>query len=197
MEVHLRSVDADVGNGSPWCNSVLTKPERSRYSNRLDCSIDTSPTTQPHDGLGCFAVATVHSGCGAEALRYPETIVVDIDHYYLRRRKELCRKQSRKSDRSCTHNCNSCSRLYFAVEHAALKACRQDVSQHDQRFLVGIVRYSVETRVGIGNAHILGLRPVDGVAENPSAVDTMRVHTLSAILAFPTCADARNEDLLV
>src|SRR4030088_1486122 len=100
MEVHLRSVHADVGNGSPWCNSVLAKPEGSRYSNRLDCSIDTSPTTQPHDGLGCFAVAIVHSGCGAEALRYPETIVVDIDDNELARRNELCLKATLHSVRS-------------------------------------------------------------------------------------------------
>src|SRR3981081_1873078 len=111
MEVHLRSVHADVGNGSPWGNYIFAKPERTWYADRLDCSVNASPTTQPHDGLCCFAVTTVHSGCGAEALRYPETIVVDIDHYDLRRRQELCRKQSRESDRSCTHNRNSCSRL--------------------------------------------------------------------------------------
>src|SRR5882724_235637 len=194
MEVHLRSVHADVGNGSPWRNYIFAKPERSWYADRLDCSINASPSSQPHDRFSCLAITTVHSCCSAEALRYGETIVVDIDHYNVRWRKELCRKQSRQSDRSCAHNCNSCSRLNFAVEHTALKACRQNVAQHDQRFLVGIVRDSVETRVSVGNAHILGLRPVDGVAENPSAADTMRVHTLSAILASPACADARNED---
>src|SRR3977135_2627952 len=194
MEVHLRSVHADVGDGSPWCNYVLAKPERSRYADRLDRSINASPPGQPHDRFRCFAVATVYSCCSAKTLRYHETIVVDIGHYDFRRRKELCRKQSREPDRSCTNNCNSGSWLNFTVEHAALKACRQDVAQHDQRFLIGIVRDPVQTRVSVGNAHILGLCPVDGVAENPSAVDTMRVHALSAILAFPACADARNEN---
>src|SRR5258708_31497164 len=128
MKVHLRSVHADVGNGSPRCNDIFAKLESSWYADCLDCSINASPSSQRHDWFFGFAVATAHSCCSTETLRYRETIVVDIDHYDVRRREKLCRKESCESDRSCTHNCNSCSRLNFAVEHAAFKACRQYVA---------------------------------------------------------------------
>ena len=43
------------------------------------------------------------------------------------------------------------------------------------------------------DAHIFGLRAVDGVAENPAAGRAMRIHLLSAIDAFAAGADAGNE----
>src|SRR4030081_3380825 len=122
MEVHLRPVHADVGNGPPWCNDIFAKSERSRDADRLDCSINASPSSQPHDRFGRFAVTTAHSCCSAEALRYRETIVVDIDHYDVRRRKALCRKESCESDRSAPTISTVAPGCIFAVEHATLKA---------------------------------------------------------------------------
>src|SRR5258705_3781136 len=113
MEVPLRSVHADVGNGSSWCNYIFAEPERSWHADRLDCSINASPSSQPHDRFCCFAVTTAHSSCSAEALRYRETIVVDIDHYDVRRQKELCRKESRESDRSAPTISTIAPRLYL------------------------------------------------------------------------------------
>ena len=64
----------------------------------------------------------------------------------------------------------------LAVEHAAFEAGRQDVAEHDQRLLVGAVGDGIEAGVGVGDAHVLRLGAVDGVAEDPAAGRAVRVH---------------------
>jgi hypothetical protein len=84
--------------------------------------------------------------------------------------------------------------LNLAVEHAAFEAGRQDVAEHHQRFFVGAFGNGIEAGVGVGNADELGLRAVDGVAEDPAAGRAVRVHLLAAIDAFAAGADAGDQD---
>ena len=72
--------------------------------------------------LPSLLLTAAHSCCSAEARRYRETIVVDIDHYDVKRRKELCRKESRESDRSAPTIATVAPGCIFAVEHATLKS---------------------------------------------------------------------------
>ena len=59
--------------------------------------------------------------------------------------------------------------LDLPVQHTALKACGQDVAQQDQRFLVHALGQVMQAGIGMGNADILGLGTVYGVAQNPAA----------------------------
>ena len=47
-----------------------------------------------------------------------------------------------------------------------------------------------------GNPDVLGLRPVDRVAENPAASRAVRVHAAAAVLAFATRGDAGNQNVI-
>ena len=73
-----------------------------------------------------------------------------------------------------------------AVEHTDLVAGRQDVGQH-QQLLVGDAGGSgIGRRVGERHAHVLGLRAVDLVAEDPpAAAEALPVLRLAAVPAAP------------
>ena len=113
---------------------------------------------------------------GAEALGDFQAIVVEIDHDDLGRRIELRGQQRRQPDRAGADDRHGVARLHLAVEHAALEAGRQDVAEHHQRFFVGAVGNRIEAGVGVRNANELGLRAVDGVAEDPAAGRAVREH---------------------
>ena len=81
----------------------------------------------------------------------------------------------------------------FAVKHAAFESGRQNIAQHDKGFFVRICRNVVKAGIGKRNADIFGLGAIDLVAENPTAVDAMRVHSASAIVAFSARGDAGND----
>ena len=88
------------------------------------------------------------------------------------------------------------ARRHLAVQNSAFEAGGQDVAQHHKRLLVGALRDRIETRIGVGDADILGLCPIDLVAENPAAGGAMRVHAAPAILAFAARRDARNQHVV-
>ena len=140
------------------------------------------------------AVGAVDGRRGAEALGDFKAIVVEIDHDDLGRGIELRREQGCKPDRSRADDRHGTARLNLAVEHAAFEAGRQDVAEHHQRFFVCAVGNRIEACVRVGNANELGLRAVDLVAENPAAGGAMRIHELSAIVAFAAGADAGDQD---
>ena len=83
--------------------------------------------------------------------------------------------------------------LDLAVEHAAFEAGRQDIAQHDKRIFVRARWNVIETGIGEGNANKFRLGAVDLVAENPAAIDAMRVHATTAIVAFSAGRDARHD----
>ena len=81
------------------------------------------------------------------------------------------------------------------VQHAALKASRQNVAKHHEGFFVSTRRKAVETAIGVRDAHVLGLSSVEGVAQNPAAVATVGIHAFSAEIALQAGSDARDDDL--
>jgi len=54
----------------------------------------------------------------------------------------------------------------------------------------------VKTSVGMGDAYVVRLRPVDGIAQDPAAVSAMGVHPFSAEVAFQAGSDARDDHLV-
>src|SRR5690606_27946090 len=129
-----------------------------------------------------------------EALRHIQTVLIEIDHDDLRPRIELRGVKRRQTDRPGTDDGVRSAGLYFAVQHTAFEACRQDVAQHDQGLLVHAFRDRIEAGVGMRDADIFGLRPVYGVAKNPAARRAMRIHAAPAIFAFAAGRDAGDQD---
>ena len=106
---------------------------------------------------------------GAEFLGHRQPVVVEIDRDDFGRRVELRGEKRGEPDRPDTHDRHDAAWLNLAVEHAALKAGRQDVAEHHQRLFVRSFGNRIKARVGKRRADELGLRPVDLVAENPAA----------------------------
>src|SRR3990172_130147 len=125
-----------------------------------------------------------------------EPAVIYIDHYYRGRRVELRGKDSREPYGARPDDGHGISGLYLSVQHAAFERGREHIREHHERVLVHPFGNRVKAGVGVGYAHELGLRAVNGVAQNPSAVHAMRVHPPFAELARAVRGDAGYQDLV-
>src|SRR5207245_2636290 len=124
---------------------------------------------------------------------YLQPPVVKVDHANGSRRIELCSQQDRQPYRTRTDNGDRVPRLHLAVQHSTFETSRQDVTEHHERLFVAVSRYVIQTGVGMGDSHVLRLCAVNGVAKNPSAEPTVRVHPFPAVLTLATCGDAGNQ----
>ena len=122
-----------------------------------------------------------------------QAVIIHVDHDNLGRRIELRREQGGEPDGAGTDNGDGRTRLHLAVEHAAFKAGGKDVTQHDERIFVRACGNVIETGIGEGNADKFCLGAVNLVAENPAAIDAMRIHAAAAIVAFSARRDARHD----
>src|SRR6476646_7555228 len=109
MQIHFRSVNADVGEMTPGSDELLAQLERLRDTDRLNSRVHPAPFRHLHNPFQGLAVRA-------------------IDHYGLRRREELGRKQGRKPNRACANDGHGGPRLDLTVEYAALEAGRKDVA---------------------------------------------------------------------
>lgn len=141
---------------------------------------------QRHHLLRCSSVRAVDRGRGTKALGDAEAVVVDIDHDDFGWYKELRGEQGCKPDRSGVNDGDTAPGLDFPVELPALEAGGQNVAEHHQRLFVRANRNRVQARIGIRNAHELGLRAIDAVAEDPSAGSAVRIHALAISTRSPT-----------
>jgi len=187
---------ADIGDGSAWPHDVLAEHEAGWRSDRLDCAIHAAPAAQRHDVLHRVAILPVHRCSRAETLRNFQTAVVQVNHDELRRRIELRGQQGRESNRTSADDRHRITRCHLAIQHPALEAGRQDVAQHHQRLFIGAFRNTVEAGIGVGDAHVLRLSPIDGVAKNPAPRGAMGIHASPTIFTFSAGADAGNQDVL-
>ena len=111
MQIDLRSVHADVGDGAARRDDVLAQLERRRDADRLDRGIDAALAGHLHDRLGGLAVGAVDGRRGAEALGDFEPIVVEIDHDDLGGGVELRGEQGREADRPGADDGDGAARL--------------------------------------------------------------------------------------
>ena len=99
-----------------------------------------------------------------------------------------------EADRSGADDGDDVAGLDVAVEDADLVAGRQDVGQHQDRFVADAGRDRVGRQVGERHADELGLGAVDLVAEDPAATtEALTGVAVAAVLAGPACGDARDE----
>jgi hypothetical protein len=132
-------------------------------------------------------------------MRCPETpghfeaMVVGVDNDQDRWCKKLRRHQCSKADWPGADDGNAAAGLHLAVEDTTFETCRQDVAEHRQRFLIGAVRYVVQAEIRMWNTHILRLGAVDPVAEDPAAVEAVRIHPLAAVLAAAAGGDTGDQ----
>jgi hypothetical protein len=125
-----------------------------------------------------------------------ETVLVDVDREDLGRGIELRGEEGREADGSGAHDRHDVSRLHPPVEDPAFESGGEDVAEHGVRLGVRPGRERVEARVGVRNADVLGLGPVDEVSEDPAAVRAVRVHPLPAGPALPAGGDAGDDDFV-
>ena len=84
--------------------------------------------------------------------------------------------------------------LNVPVQHADLVAGRQDVGEHQDLLVVRARRKPVGGGVGEGHPHVLGLRAVDQVTEDPATpAGALAVAALATEATCPTGRDARHE----
>jgi hypothetical protein len=100
----------------------------------------------------------------------------------------------RQTDRTRSHHGDHVTRPYAPVEDPDLVARGQDVGQHEDLLVGGTRRDLVGGRVGEGDAHVLGLGAVGGVAEDPAAAaEALAVAAFPAEAARAARGDARHE----
>jgi hypothetical protein len=121
-----------------------------------------------------------------------KALVVQIDHENRRGRIKLRRQKNREPDRPRAHNGNRIPWLHLPVQDATFEACRQNIAKHHEGFFVSVCRETVQTPIGMWDAHVLGLGSVEGVAQNPAAMSTMGIHTSPAEIALQAGSDARD-----
>ena len=109
-------------------------------------------------------------------------------------REQLGGQDRRQPDRAGADDRDRVAGLHAAVQHADLERGRKDVGE-EQHLLVGqLLRDLVDGRVGERHARVLGLEPVDQVAEDPAAAaGAEAVAGLLAEAAAPARGDARDE----
>src|ERR1035441_6091276 len=94
----------------------------------------------------------------------------------------------RQSDWPCPDDRDHVARPYAAVEHPDLITGRQDVRQHQDLLAGGTLRHPVGRCVGKRHPAVLGLSPVDLVAEDPAAAaEALPAVALAAEPAGPAC----------
>ena len=122
-----------------------------------------------------------------------QAVVVEVDHNDFGRSEKLGGQQRGEADGAGTDDGDGVAGLDLAVQHAAFVTRRQDVAEHHHRILVHAIRHRIEAGIRIRDADELGLRAVDGVAENPAARLAVRGHAAPAIVALSTRGNAGDE----
>ena len=197
MQIDLVTMNADIGDSAPWRHQVLAELEGRRHANRFHHRVRADTICQGHDPRGGVVLAAVDDVGSAKAASDLQPVVVKVDHDDLARREELRRQQGGKADGASADNGDADSGvLHLAVEDTAFKPGRQDVAQQHQRFLVYTLRQEMQAGVGMGNADILGLGPVNGIAQNPTAAGAMRIHAATTIVAFSAGRNAGNQHMI-
>lgn len=174
----------------------MAKFKGDRNADRLYGGIDAALAGHRHDRLQCLPIGAVDGCRSAEAPGYFKAVVVKINHNDLGRRVELGGEECCEPNRARTDDRHGISRRNLAVEHAALKASGQDVAQHHQCLFIRAGGNRIEACIGVGNADELGLRAVDGVAEDPAAGRAVGVHLPAAIFALTTGTDAGDQNAI-
>jgi hypothetical protein len=193
MQVRLDAMHTDIGDDAARRHNILAGNEARRHADRFDGCIDAAAGGHLHDLLYRLAVLVVDDRRRAETGGQLQAVIIYVNHNNLGRRIELRREQGGEPDGAGANDGDGRARLNLAVEHAAFEAGGQDVTQHDERIFVRACGNVIETGIGKGNAHIFGLRAVDRVAEDPAAIDAVRVHAAAAIIAFSAGRDSRHD----
>src|SRR5690606_36550377 len=108
--------------------------------------------------------------------------------------EELGACDGRQSDGPCPHDGYYVTGLDLSVEDADFVRGGEDVGQHQDLLVTDAVRYRVGGEVGERYTHLLGLRAVDLVAEDPTAASkALAGVTLAAVAAGAARADARHQ----
>src|SRR5690606_12604118 len=195
LQVDAGTVNTDVGQVAARAQHFLAHVERGGYPYTLDGDVD-AVLGHRHQFLDGILARTVDHVRGAKLARHLETGVVNVDHDDAGRRVKLGREKHAHADGASAHDRHGVTRFDGTVLHADFVTRRQDVAQHDKRFFIRAFGNFVQAVVGVGDAHILGLRAVDQVAENPAAIFAMRVHLLLAVFALAARGHAGNQNTI-
>jgi hypothetical protein len=107
-------------------------------------------------------------------------------------------QQHRKSDGSCADDGDGVGGVHLPVQDATLKTGRQNIAEHDEGLFIAIGPYGVKARVGVWDAHVLGLRAVDRVPQNPPAVPVfMRTVAFVLFTAFSLSPELLGPEMVV
>ncbi len=190
MQIRLDPVHADIGDDAARRHDILAGDKARRHANRLDGRINTAAAGHLHDFFDRFAVLVVDDCCCPKAGGQLQAVVIHIDHDDLCGRVELRCEQRSEPDGAGAYDGDGRAGLNLAVEHTAFESCGQDVAQHDKGVFVGTSGNVIETGIGERRADKFRLSTVDCIAEDPAAIDAMRIHTAAAIVAFSARRDA-------
>ena len=188
------AVYADVGDVAAGASKRNGELERRRCADGFDRNVGAEPVGEaPHD-LACILVRRIDDDIGAELLCRVQSAGGEVDRDDMARTVQARAHDRRQADGADPDNGNDVPGRHPPVEHADLVTSWKDVGDH-QNLLVGhSLGHRVGRGVGEGHAHVLGLRAVYEVAENPTAArEALAVTALTAKSARAARGNARHK----
>ena len=160
-------MNADVRHPPAGADQLGCELERLGNADRLERDVGAQTIGQLHDPRDGVLAAVVDRGVRAELKRALKPAVGEIDRHYPGGGVELCRQDASQANRAGAHDRHHVPGRDHAVEDAHLEGGGQDVGQEQDLFVAELVGQLVHRVVGERNARVLGLQPVDQMAEDP------------------------------
>ena len=184
---------ADIGDVASGGDDGLAQLKGLRHADGLNGDVHAFAECHGHGLLHRTAIAGVDEHGGTEFFGDVESAFILVDHDDVRRCIKTGREQRREADGTRADDGDGVAGLHAAIQHAAFIAGGQDVTEHDHGLLISVRRDGVQARICPRDAHMLCLRAVNGVAENPAAVLAVRAHATAAKFAFSAGGDAGDD----
>ena len=194
VQGHGFAVHTDVRDVTARTSQLSRQLERLGHPHRFDGNVCAQPVGQAPDDLHRVFPTVVHGDVGAELLGGFEPAVREVDGDDVARAEQPGAHDGRQADRPGAHDRDHVTGTDLPVENADLVAGGEDVREHEDLLVGHTVGHAIGRGVGKRHAHVLGLGPVDQMAQDPAAApEALTEATLPTEPARTTRGDARDQ----
>lgn len=196
FEINRLPVNADYGDVAAGFDDILAHIPGGGDADRFDGAVHAVLSHYIKYLLGHVA------RCGADGVRCAElfgefeAVFVHVAHDNRGGAVKLGGEEGGHAHGACAGDEYGVAGFHVAVLHADFMGGGQRVGEQQGDFFVDVGGQRHKAVVGIGGAHVFGLRAVDHVAEYPAAVAAVRVELDFAVVAGAAFADAGNNDFV-
>ena len=196
FEINRFTVHTHHGHIAARFHHFLAHIPSHGQADRFNRHIHTVLTHNIQYLLAHIASRRIHGMRCTQFLRQFQAVFVHIAHNQHARTVQLRREQCRHTHRTRTGNKHRVAGADLTILHATFVCGRQRVRQQQRHFFVYVIRKQNQAVVCIRRAHEFGLRAVNHIAQNPTAVAAVRIELLFAVVASAAFRYAGNDDFV-